>query len=85
MRRVAAVAAGALGLLAAQVGTAFAGSEVPVPGQDGGQVGGEVVRPLQEVAFTGANIQLWMVLATALAVVGLLLLVASWRRNSART
>ena len=62
---------------------AFAGSELPPPGHD---VGGVVVQPGAapgSTAFTGAgpHIMLWMVVAAALFVVGVLLLVASRHRR----
>ncbi len=83
MRKVAF----ALGSAAVQVlvvaGTALAegGSVLPSPG--GEQVGGEVVRPPQPTAFTGADIGAWLVALVALVVIGSVLVIAGRRRARA--
>ena len=65
---------------------AFAGSELPSPGDD---VGGVIVHPPGvdpgTTAFTGSglNVTLWMVVAVALLVVGIAFLVAGRRRRAA--
>ena len=69
---------------------AFAGSELPSPGNPhpGNDIGGVVVHPPGTdpgtTAFTGSglNVPLWMVAAAALLVVGIAFLVAGRRRRA---
>jgi hypothetical protein len=64
---------------------ALAGSELPPP--DDPKVAGVVVQPpgsTGDIAFTGANIRIWMVVAICLLVVGVTLSVTG-RRRSANT
>jgi len=62
---------------------ALAGSELPPP--DDPNVHGVVVQPpgaTGGVAFTGANVRMWMVIAVGLLVVGVALLMAGRRRRA---
>ena len=82
MKRIGIALLGGMALAVCSAATAFAQSDIPPGG-----VGGEVVRPpgaaQGTTAFTGSNVQMWMVLAAALLIVGVALLVAARRRARA--
>ncbi len=80
MRKVliAVVSAFSYLLVTASVALAEGGSTLPSPG--GNQVRGNVVRPPDATAFTGADLGIWLVAAAALVVIGAVLVIAGRRR-----
>jgi hypothetical protein len=85
MKKLGSVGFASVLLILLSAVPAFAGSELPSPGDD---VGGVIVHPPGAgpgtTAFTGSalNITLWMVVAVGLLVVGVALLVAGRRRRA---
>jgi hypothetical protein len=81
MRRLAIVTLGTASLVVLQAATALAqdGSAIP-PGEVGPQI---ITRPTSQtsgIAFAGAEITVWMVLAASLFVAGVAFLIAGRRR-----
>lgn len=83
MRKVALALGSAAVQIVVLAGTALAegGSVLPSPGGD--QVKGEVVRPPEPTAFTGADVGAWLVALVALVVIGSVLVIAGRRRTRA--
>jgi len=82
-RRLALLVPAAVCLMVLPAVPALAGSELPPP--DDPNVGGLVVHPpgsTGDIAFTGANIRMWMVVAVCLLVVGVTLFVTGRRRRA---
>ena len=90
MKRLAFVLAGALCLNVIGMAPVFAqnGSTVPfepppeIAGDVVTTVGPKVITPSGGTAFTGADIQVWMVLVAALVVLGAALVIAGRRRRA---
>lgn len=80
MRKFTVALGGAVAHVVVTAGIALAegGSTLPTPGGD--QVKGEVVRPPEPTAFTGADIGTLLVALAALLVIGGVLIVAGRRR-----
>lgn len=68
-------------VVVAGIALAEGGSVLPSPGGD--QVKGEIVRPPEPTAFTGADIGAWLAAVAALLVIGAVLIVAGRRRARA--
>lgn len=82
-RRLALLVPAAVCLMVLLAVPALAGSELPPP--DDPNVAGVVVQPpgsTGDIAFTGANVRMWMVVAVCLLVVGVTLFVTGRRRRA---
>jgi LPXTG-motif cell wall-anchored protein len=77
MKRLAFLVLGTVSFTVLSAASALAQSNIP----PGGDVQGEVVTPPGGTAFTGGNVTVWMVLATALLLVGLGMWFAGRRRG----
>ena len=81
MKRIGIALLAGMALAMSSTATAFAQSDIPP------DVGGKVVHPpgaaQGTTAFTGSNLQVWMLLAAGLLIVGSALLVAARRRARA--
>jgi hypothetical protein len=83
MKRLGCVLIGTVVWFSTQVVPAFAGSELPNPGDS--QVRGEIVVPpgaTGTTAFTGTNVTVGALIAAVLLVGGTILLIAARRRAS---
>jgi len=83
MKRLGLLVPSAVCLVVLMAVPALAGSELPPP--DDPNVRGVVVHPpgaTGEIAFTGGNVRMWMVLAAGLLVIGMALLLAGRRRRA---
>lgn len=85
MRKIWLAVAAASSLVVLLGVPAFAGSELPPP--DDPEVAALVVKPAGqgEIAFTGSNLQVWMLVAAGLLVVGVALLIVGRRRRANAT
>lgn len=78
MKKAVTAIMGGLSLSLLLAAPAWAGSEVLPP-----EVGGTVITPPDGTAFTGASVSMWMVLAAALFLGGVVLVAIGRRRARA--